>query len=42
MSATILDVEQHLLLLELQPPFDKRDVQLARRRRGASSSTSVT
>jgi tetratricopeptide (TPR) repeat protein len=32
MSATILDVEQHLLLLELQPPFDKRDVQLARRR----------
>jgi hypothetical protein len=32
MSATILDVEQHLLLLELQPPFDKREVQLARRR----------
>jgi hypothetical protein len=32
MSATILDVEQHLLLLELQAPFDKRDVQLARRR----------
>jgi hypothetical protein len=32
MSATILDVEQHLLLLELQAPFDQRDVQLARRR----------
>src|SRR5437667_3720331 len=32
MSATILDVEQHLLLLELQAPFDKREVQLARRR----------
>lgn len=31
-SATILDIEQHLLLLELEPPFDKRDVQLARRR----------
>ncbi len=28
----ILDVEQHMLLLELEPPFDKRDVQLARRR----------
>src|ERR1700740_3690420 len=32
MSAAILDVEQHLLLLELEAPFDKRDVQLARRR----------
>ncbi len=28
----ILDLEQSLLLLELQAPFDKRDVQLARRR----------
>jgi len=32
MPSTVLDVEQHLLLLELQAPFDKRDVQLARRR----------
>src|SRR3982074_3399687 len=32
MSGLVLDVEQHLLLLELQAPFDKRDVQLARRR----------
>src|SRR6202023_4411280 len=32
MSATVLDVEQHLLLLELEAPFDKRDVQRARRR----------
>jgi tetratricopeptide (TPR) repeat protein len=32
MAATVLDIEQHLLLLELEPPFDKRDVQLARRR----------
>src|ERR1700694_3735283 len=32
MSATVLDVEQHMLLLELEAPFDKRDVQLARRR----------
>jgi tetratricopeptide (TPR) repeat protein len=32
MPATVLDVEQHLLLLELEAPFDKRDVQLARRR----------
>src|SRR5947208_15321049 len=32
MTNVILDVEQHLLLLELEPPFDKRDVQLARRR----------
>jgi tetratricopeptide (TPR) repeat protein len=28
----ILDLEQGMLLLELEPPFDKRDVQLARRR----------
>src|SRR4051794_32067457 len=28
----ILDIEQSLLLLELEPPFDKREVQLARRR----------
>src|SRR6202012_526384 len=28
----ILDVEQALLLLELEPPFDQRTVQLARRR----------
>ncbi len=32
MPTTVLDVEQHLLLLELDPPFTKRDVQLARRR----------
>jgi tetratricopeptide (TPR) repeat protein len=32
MSAIVLDVEQHLLLLELQAPFGKRDVQLARRK----------
>jgi tetratricopeptide (TPR) repeat protein len=32
MAGLVLDVEQHLLLLELQAPFDKRDVQLARRR----------
>src|ERR1700740_946714 len=32
MSAAILDVEQHLLLLELEAPFDQRDVQLARRK----------
>src|SRR5215471_19266676 len=31
MPVTVLDVEQHLLLLELEAPFDKRDVQLARR-----------
>ena len=30
--ARILDVEQALLLLELDPPFDQRTVQLARRR----------
>ena len=28
----ILDVEQALLLLELEAPFDQRSVQLARRR----------
>ena len=31
-APTVLDVEQQILLLELEPPFDKRDVQLARRR----------
>src|SRR5436305_11848725 len=30
--AQFLDIEQSLLLLELEPPFEKRDVQLARRR----------
>src|SRR4051812_48932450 len=28
----VLDIEQAVLLLELEPPFDKREVQLARRR----------
>jgi tetratricopeptide (TPR) repeat protein len=28
----VLDLEQALLLLELEPPFDKRQVQMARRR----------
>jgi tetratricopeptide (TPR) repeat protein len=28
----VLDIEQAVLLLEIEPPFDKRDVQLARRR----------
>ena len=32
MAQRVLDIEQALLLLELEPPFDKRDVQLARRR----------
>ena len=32
MPGAILDIEQHLLLLELEAPFDKRDVQLARRK----------
>jgi hypothetical protein len=32
MPGVILDVEQQMLLLEIEPPFDKRDVQLARRR----------
>ncbi|HEV2061359.1 MAG TPA: tetratricopeptide repeat protein, partial [Solirubrobacteraceae bacterium] len=30
--ANVLDLEQSLLLLELEPPFGKREVQLARRR----------
>jgi tetratricopeptide (TPR) repeat protein len=30
--AQIFDIEQAVLLLELEPPFDKREVQLARRR----------
>src|SRR5215208_4900112 len=30
--AAVLDIEQSILLLELEPPFEKRDVQLARRR----------
>src|SRR5947209_14645027 len=30
--ARVLDLEQGLLLLELEAPFEKRDVQLARRR----------
>ncbi len=30
--AAIFDIEQAILLLELEPPFDKRAVQLARRR----------
>src|SRR3954451_23885188 len=28
----VLDIEQAILLLELEPPFDKREVQMARRR----------
>ena len=28
----VLDIEQSVLLLEIDPPFDKRDIQLARRR----------
>ncbi len=32
MASNVLDLEQHLLLLELEAPFGKRDVQLARRR----------
>src|SRR3954466_16212010 len=32
MPTTALDIEQHLLLLELEAPCDKREVQLARRR----------
>jgi tetratricopeptide (TPR) repeat protein len=28
----IVDIEQAVLLLEVEPPFDKRDIQLARRR----------
>lgn len=30
--ASVFDIEQAILLLELEPPFDKRSVQLARRR----------
>src|SRR3954469_10347461 len=30
--AKVLDIEQAILLLELEPPFDQRAVQLARRR----------
>src|SRR5690242_14154520 len=30
--ANVLDIEQAVLLLEIEPPFDKRDIQLARRR----------
>lgn len=30
--AAVLDIEQSVLLLEVEPPFDKRDIQLARRR----------
>src|SRR5882762_5090231 len=32
MPVTVLDIEQHLLLLELQAPFDKREVRPARRK----------
>jgi hypothetical protein len=32
MPGVILDIGQQMLLLEIEPPFDKRDVQLARRR----------
>jgi hypothetical protein len=32
MAAPVMDIEQQLLLLELSAPFDKRAVQLARRR----------
>src|SRR3954465_15754226 len=32
MPANVLDLEQSVMLLELEPPFDKRAVQLARRR----------
>src|SRR5829696_1392248 len=28
----VLDIEQAVLLLEIDPPFDKRDIQLARRK----------
>src|SRR5918995_5500177 len=28
----VLDIEQAILLLEVDPPFEKRDIQLARRR----------
>src|SRR5689334_23594754 len=32
MAPPVFDVEQAVLLLELEPPFGKREVQLARRR----------
>src|SRR5947199_9722170 len=32
MPASVLDIEQNMLLLELEAPFDKRAVQLARRK----------
>jgi hypothetical protein len=32
MPGVILDIEQQMLLLEIEPPFDKREVQLARRK----------
>jgi tetratricopeptide repeat protein len=32
MPGVILDIEQQMLLLEIEPPFDKREVQMARRR----------
>ena len=32
LMATVFDLEQAMALLELEPPFDVRDVQLARRR----------
>src|ERR671912_536724 len=28
----VLDIEQAVLLLEIEPPFEKRDIQLARRK----------
>src|SRR3954465_3755834 len=28
----VLDIEQAVFLLEIEPPFDKRDIQLARRK----------
>src|ERR671939_726254 len=28
----VLDIEQSILLLEVEPPFGKRDIQLARRK----------
>jgi tetratricopeptide (TPR) repeat protein len=32
MPGVIFDIEQQMLLLEIEPPFEKRDIQLARRR----------
>src|SRR3712207_9140109 len=31
-SGNVLDIEQSVHLLEIEPPFDKRTIQLARRR----------